>query len=213
MIKLYGFDISTPVNKVRYVANYLNIEYEYEHINALEGEHQTEAHLKRHPVGKVPVIVDGDFVLFESNAIIKYLVGKVSSAVYPADLQQRAIIDQWIDFTSIHINNALVKVFGNRVIFPKVGIEVDERSIQDGLTFLDKFLPVIEGQLQNNSYLAGNEITLADFNLIAILDPLEMAQVDISQYPQLVQYRKRLSKEDFYQSCHQVYGEGFDKAA
>ena len=213
MIKIYGFDVSTPANKVRYVANYLNIEYEYEHINALKGEHQTEEHRQRHPAGKVPVIIDGDFVLFESNAIIRYLADKVQSSIYPKELKRRAQVDQWLDYVGIHINNAMTKVFGNRVIFPYVGIEVDERSLADGLTFLDKFLPAIEQQLSKHDYLVGNEISLADFNLIANLEPAELADVDLSSYPKLVTYRDKLHRESFYQTCHEVYGAEFIKAA
>lgn len=212
-MKLYGFDMSTPVNKVRYVANYLKLEYDYEYIDAFKGEHQSEEHLKRHPVGKVPVLVDDGFVLFESNAIIKYLAAKQGSGLYPQDHKQRAVVDQWIDFTSIHIGNAMNKVFGNRVVFPHVGIEVDERSLEDGLSFLDKFLPVIEKQLQQNSCLAGQRLSLADFNLLATLDPIEMAGIDVSGYPALAAYRQKLQKEAYYQSCHQVYGESFGKAA
>ena len=163
MITLHGFDVSTPSNKVRYVANYLGIEYKYNVINAFEGEHQTEAHRKLHPAGKVPVIEDEGFVLFESNAIIKYLAEKANSSLYPKEFAQRALVDQWMDFVSIHVGNGINRVFGNRVIFPRVGMEVDERSLQDGLSFLERFLPIINDQLKANDHLAGNELTLADF--------------------------------------------------
>lgn len=205
MIKLYGFDISQPCNKVRYVANELGIDYDYIIINPLQGEHQSEEHLKRHPAGKIPVITDGDFILFESNAIIKYLADKVNSSLYPKDLKQRAIIDQWMDFTSIHVANGVNKVFGNRIIFPKIGIDLDERSLQDGLDFLDRFLPLLDIQLKNNKYLAGDKLTLADFCLIAHIDPLEISQVDITSYPHLKAYQKKLMAEDFYQKCFASY--------
>ena len=207
MMKLYGFDMSTPCNKVRYVANKIGIEYEYIIINALEGEHQSEEHIKRHPAGKVPVINDDGFILFESNAIVKYLADKTSSSLYPKDLKQRAIIDQWMDFTSVHVANAVNKVFGNRIIFPKVGIDIDERSIQDGLSFLDRFLPILDNQLKNNQYLAGDKLTLADFCLISYIDPLELIQVEITSYPHLKTYQKELMAEDFYQKCFTAYAD------
>lgn len=213
MITLHGFDVSTPNNKVRYVANYLGIEYKYNVINAFEGEHQTEAHRKLHPAGKVPVIEDEGFVLFESNAIIKYLAEKANSSLYPKEFAQRALVDQWMDFVSIHVGNGINRVFGNRVIFPRVGMEVDERSLQDGLSFLERFLPIIDDQLKANDHLAGNELTLADFTLIATLDPLELSEVDVSAYANLAKYRDRLRAEDFYQSCHKAYGDSLMAAA
>lgn len=213
MITLHGFDVSTPSNKVRYVANYLGIEYKYNVINAFEGEHQTEAHRKLHPAGKVPVIEDEGFVLFESNAIIKYLAEKANSSLYPKEFAQRALVDQWMDFVSIHVGNGINRVFGNRVIFPRVGMEVDERSLQDGLSFLERFLPIIDDQLKANDHLAGNELTLADFTLIATLDPLELSEVDVSAYANLAKYRDRLRAEDFYKSCHKAYGDSLMVAA
>jgi len=206
-MKLYGFDVSTPCNKVRYVANKLGVDYEYIIINAFEGEHKLEEHIKRHPAGKVPVIDDDGFILFESNAIVKYLADKTNSPLYPKDLKQRAIIDQWMDFISIHVANAVNKVFGNRIIFPKVGIEVDERSIQDGLDFLDRFLPLLDNQLKNNEYLAGDKLSLADFCLLSSIDPLELIQVDITTYPQLKAYQQNLIAEDFYQKCFASYAD------
>jgi glutathione S-transferase len=206
-MKLYGFDISTPCNKVRYVANKLGMDYEYIIINALEGEHKSEEHIKRHPAGKVPVINDDGFILFESNAIVKYLADKINSPLYPKDLKQRAIIDQWMDFINIHVANGVNKVFGNRIIFPKVGIEIDERSIQDGLSFLDRFLPILDNQLKNNQYIAGDKLTLADFCLIACIDPLEVIQVEISLYSHLKAYREALMAEDFYQKCFSTYAD------
>src|SRR5436190_13308747 len=103
MIILYGIDPSPPSNKTRFVANALGIEYEFKRVNLAGGEGQDETHLKLHPAGKVPVLQDGDFILFESNAIIRYLADKVDSNIYPEELKRRAIVDQWLDFSSVHI--------------------------------------------------------------------------------------------------------------
>ena len=211
MKTVYGFPLSSPYNKVRYVANYLGIALNLKMIDAISGEHQTEQYLQLNPVGKVPVLVDGDFKLFESNAIIRYLAREQSSKLYPDDPGQTALVDQWLDFVSIHIGNAMNRVFGNRVIFPMVGIEIDERSINDGLSFLDRFLPVLNQQLIQYPYLAGEQLTLADFNLVALLDPAEMAGIDLSPYPQLQQHLSQLQQTTWYQQCHQHYGAGMEQ--
>jgi len=76
MLKIYGADLSAPANKVRFVANYLGLEYDYVQIKIREGEHRAEQFLKLNPVGKIPVIDDDGFTLYESNAICKYLCDK-----------------------------------------------------------------------------------------------------------------------------------------
>jgi glutathione S-transferase len=95
MLTIFGADLSSPANKVRFVANYLGVPYEYRRMNLREGEHKQEWYLKINPVGKIPAMSDGDFNLFESGAICKYLCGKVNSPIYPKDIKQRAIVDQW----------------------------------------------------------------------------------------------------------------------
>jgi len=207
MLKIYGSDLSAPANKVRFAANALGLKYEYIRVNLREGEHQKPEYLKIHPAGKIPAIDDGGFLLFESNAIIRYLAQKAASSLYPKDLQQRALVEQWLDFGSMHVGMALSKVVYNRVFAPMRGTLIDENSIKEGLGFLDRFLPVVDKQLAKSKFLTGNTLTLADINLLALLDPAEAANVDISKYKNLTKWRDDLRAQDFYTQCHEEYGE------
>lgn len=205
MLKIYGADLSTPSCKVRFVANAVGLAYEYKKVDLVKGENRSEAHLRLHPGGKVPVIDDDGFVLFESNAIIRYLAEK--SPLYPSGLRQRAVVDQWMDFVSHHIATALGRVLFNRVFAPFLKVEVDERGLSEGLSFLERFLPVVDTPLKERRYLAGSELTLADFNLLSALDPAEVAQVDLSGYLNITRWRKDLQGRDFYTRCHKSYGD------
>lgn len=207
MLKIYGSDLSSPANKVRFAANALGLKYEYIRVNLREGEHQKEEFLKLNPVGKIPVIDDDGFALFESNAIIKYLCDKNNSSLYPKNLKERAIVDQWVDFGSMHVGTALMKVVYNRVFAPIRKIAVDENSIKEGLNFLDRFLPAVDNQLGKNLYIADKNLTVADINLLALLDPAEMADIDLSKYKKITAWRNKLRQEKFYTQCHKEYGE------
>lgn len=213
MLKIYGADLSSPANKVRMVANVLGLEYEYKKVNLREGEHRRPEFLALHPAGKIPAIDDNGFVLFESDAIVKYLAAKQKSSFYPADLKARAIVDQWMDFVTIHVGGAMSKILFNRVFAPIIKVEVDERSLQDGLSFLERFLPIIENQLKKNKYLAGQEMSLADFDLLANLDPSEAAGIDLGKYPTIIRWRNELKQKDFYQKVHKEYGESLKQMA
>ena len=207
MLKIYGADLSTPANKVRFVANYIGLEYEYVQVKVREGEHRKEEYLKVNPVGKIPAIDDGGFCLFESNAIVKYLCQKNDSDLYPKDLKDSASVDQWIDFSTIHIGAAINRVIFNKVFANFANVEVDERSLEDGLNFLHRFLPVVENQLSKNKFLAGENVTLADLVLLAAIDPMEIIEYDLSPYPNLVIWRNGLKEQDFYTKCYKEYGE------
>ncbi len=207
MLTIYGADLSPPSCKARFVANALGLDYEYRRIDLLAGENRSEAHLRLHPGGKVPVIDDDGFVLFESNAIIRYLAAKCESPLYPNQLKQRAIVDQWTAFVSHHVATALGTVLMNRVFAHFLNVEVDKRALSEGLSSLERFLPVVDGPLEERRYLAGGELSIADFNLLASLDPAEVAQVDLSGYLNLTRWRQDLMGRDFYTKCHKSYGD------
>ena len=207
MLKIYGADLSAPANKVRMAANALGVEYEYIRVSIRDGENRTEEYLQMHPAGKVPVIDDNGFVLFESDAIIKYLATKQKSSLYPEEIKLRALTDQWMDFVAIHVGGAMGKVLFNRVFASFAKVPVDENSLNDGLKFLSRFLPVIDHQLSKARYLTSEQLSLADISLLATLDPAEIAEVDLTSYKNIVQWRNKLSQKEFYTKCHSSYEE------
>lgn len=207
MIKLYGFEPSFPVNRVRLCLNALELEYKFISTNPIEGECQTEEYLKMSPAGKVPAIDDDGFALFESNAIMKYLCRKHKSDFYPADITAQANVDKWLDLTAIHLGNGIGKVLFNKVIAGLVGADVDEQSLKEGYAFVERFLGIIDKQLGTSTYLASNNLTIADFCLLSTIDPAEVVEVDISQYPNVDTWRNKLMQESFYTKMHNSYGE------
>ena len=205
MLKIYGSDLSSPSNKVRFVANALGLQYDYIKVNLREGEHQKPEFLKVNPVGKIPAIDDDGFCLFESNAIIRYLADKNNSPLYPKGLKERAVVDEWMDLSSMHVGMALSKVTYNRLFAPMRGQPVDENSIKEGINFLSRFLPVVDNQLAKSKYLTGSAMTLADIVLLATLDSAEASEIDLSNYKNIVRWRNALKQETFYTKCHANY--------
>ncbi len=207
MLKIYGADLSSPSNKVRFAANHLGLDYEYVRVSIKEGENKTERFLVLHPAGKIPVIEDDGFVMFESDAIIKYLCAKTDSPLYPGGLRARALTDQWADFATIHVGGAVGKVLFNRVFAPLIGVPVDQRSLQEGLEFFNRFCAVVDKQLQKQQFLAGESLSVADFSLLAALDPVETAEISMDPFPATGRWMERLRRQEFYQKCHRRYGE------
>lgn len=201
MIKLYGIALSNNVNKVRYCLDYLKLAYEIVPINPLQGSNQTPEYQAITPTQKIPSLDDNGFKIFESNAIIRYLAEKQKSPIYPQDLQKRTTVNAWMDFSSIHIGTSLGRVMFNRVVAPMLNKEVDQNSLNFGLEMLSKYLPIADKQLGANTYIAGSEFSIADFDLLAVLDPCEMCQVDLTSYKNLTRWRDDLKKRDFYQNA------------
>ncbi len=201
-MKLYGNNFSFNSNKVRFAANAMGIAHEFQSVDLQAGEQRQEAFLKVNPVGRIPALADGAFTVFESNAIMRYLAEKTGSPLYPKDLQKRTIVNQWLDFGSIHVGGAMGKIFFNTLVYKFVNGTKDENSLKEGRQFLANFLKIIEAQLGQGPYICGNEMTLADINILAILDPCEVTGSDISAYPKVVAWRKKLQAQEFY---HKVF--------
>jgi glutathione S-transferase len=206
MLTLYGSDLSGPAIKTRLVASFLGLDYKWHIVNLREKEQKQEWFLKINPVGKIPAMDDSGFHLFESNAICRYLADKANSPIYPKDSKARAIVEQWIDFITAHISAHVSSVAFNRIFAPRTGRPVSETAVVEATNFLNQYFPVIENQLSEHKYIVSNQITLADIVLFSMLEPAELAGVDLSSFVKLTAWRKALKQEKFYTSCYQEYG-------
>lgn len=211
MIKLYGLEQSFPVNRVRLCLNAMKLEYEFIRIRPFKGENKTKDYLKINPGAKIPAIDDDGFTLFESNAIMKYLCRKYNSDYYPEDVEAQAHVDKWLDYIAIHLGNGFGKVLFNKFLAKIVGAEVDERSLQDGYNFIERYLGIIDKQLATSLFVAGNTMTIADFCLLSTIDPSEAIEINITDYPGVNAWRTKLMQESFYKKMHNSFGETLDK--
>jgi glutathione S-transferase len=202
MLTIYGNPASSPCNKVRYTAELLGLPFTWKEMDFRSGEMKKPEYLKLHPLGKVPAIDDDGFTMFESGAICKYLCGKTGNDLYPKDIKKRAVVDMWLDLCVNHVALAFSKVAFTRVYAPRLGLAPDERSLNEGLDLLSKFLPVIEQRLAASPYVGGSTLSLADITLLSTLDMAEAAQVDLSPYANLAKWRKGLQAQPFWKKFH-----------
>ena len=147
MLKIYGFQ-TFNLGKVLLSAEELGIEYELIQLSPKKGDLKSPENLKRHPLGKMPSIDWNGFTLFESNAICKYMAEKCAS-LYGSSLEDKALINQWIDFMGYHVGRHLSLHYFEQEIRPRYyGVAGDQKSITESLAYLKNQLPVIETHLQ-----------------------------------------------------------------
>lgn len=162
MLKIYGYPSFNAI-KALFAAEELGLDYEYQHIALGEGEQQSEAHLARNPLGRIPVLEhDGQF-LIESAAICRYLSNISDKKLYSAEPLQAARIDQFMDTTTLHVGRWVGTFFWQEIVRKHImGEEVDSAAIAEAQGFLDKQLPYYDATLSKHAYLCGDEFTLAD---------------------------------------------------
>ena len=199
-MKLYNSNFSPNALRVRAVAAELGIELDIIEIDFRKGEHKTASYLALNPNGKVPVLVDGDFVLWESRAINGYLASlKPEHGLYPDDAKKRALIDQWSYWQAIHLGPAMQRVAFERVMKSKFGMgEPDENTIAAGLKEVDQFLPVLDANLKDKEWVAAN-LSIADFAVGSTFVYRVPAGISLDKAPHVLAWIDRLEARPSWQ--------------
>src|SRR5271169_2565324 len=110
-MKLYGHPMSTCTRKVLTTLAEKGHEADFVIVDLMKGEHKQEAHVARQPFGRVPALDDGGFWLYESRAIVRYLDEKLAGPkLTPADIQDRASMEQWISVEYSYFSPAAMKI-------------------------------------------------------------------------------------------------------
>lgn len=183
-MKLYNANLSPNALRVRAVAAELGIDLEIVDVDLRNGGNRKQEYLALNPNGKVPVLQDGDFVIWESRAINSYLAGlKPESGLYPADPRQRAIVDQWSYWQAIHFGPTIQRISFERLLKPMFGMgDPDESAIAPQLKELEQLLPILDAALAGKEWIAG-ELTVADFALASVLPYRKQTNLSLEPYP------------------------------
>lgn len=178
-LKLYA-GARSRASIVRWYLEELQAPYEIVQLDMAAGEHLQPAFLAINPFGKVPAIVDGAASLYESGAILLYLAEKYQQL--PADLAQRGTIYQWV-------------LFGNATL----GQGIFNEATREKETV--RMMTPLNQHFQTHPFILGESFSVADVAIGSILFFIPtMLPVDLSPYPAVVNYTKRLAERPAFQS-------------
>jgi glutathione S-transferase len=195
-MKLYDFAFSPNCRKVRAVAYELDISFECVHVDLVKGGHRTPAFLALNANGRVPVLVDDDFVLWESTAILRYFSAKKGCALLPTTLRGQAEVDRWLAWQLAHLGPAMSKVAFERVVKKLTGQGApDEASIAAGSAEFAKLTALLDAALEARDYLAG-PLSLADFALASHYSLATMCGLDTAPHPRVNAWLARVLGRD-----------------
>lgn len=196
MIKVWGRRNSMNVQKVMWTLGELGLEYERFDVAGSFGV--DEAYLQMNPNGVVPTIGDGDLRLYESNACVRYLSRQYGEGTLcPSDAAQAAIADQWMDWQCSTFGPAFFTIFINRIRVPVD--KINQAQLDRGIKQTGKLCQQLDTLLTQQPFLAGQQLTMADIPLGAML--YRYFNMDISRpaLSGLEQYYDRLCSRQAYQ--------------
>jgi len=198
MLKVWGRINSSNVQKVLWALAELRLPYERVDAGLAFGVVNDPFYVKMNPNSRVPTIDDDGFVLWESNAIVRYLAGKHGvGSLYPNDPRVRADSDRWMDWTSNHVGPSITPVFWGLIRTPpeKRNMTLIEAEAEK----LGQIFGVLEQSLGDKAYVAGNDFTMGDIVVGVFVYRWYALDVKRPSLPRIEAYYERLKQRPPYQ--------------
>ena len=196
MIDLYTW--ATPNGrKVSIMLEELRLDYNVHEINIAKGEQHTPEFLTVSPNNKIPSIVDSDgpggpggkpLSMFETGAILIYLAEKTESELYPKDFKKRMATLQWLMWQM----GGVGPMFGQAHHFMFNPSEVVPYAQERYHKEAKRLYKVMNTQMQDNRYLAGDDYTVADIATFPWVDRFRRHQVDLAEFPNVKRWHEEL---------------------
>jgi glutathione S-transferase len=183
-MKLYQYGWSPNCQKVVALAHEASVPLEIVDVDIFKGQGRSPEMLARNPNGKVPILEDDDFVLWESNAMLGYIAAKADrSDLAPSNPRERADVDRWLSWQTAHFGPPIQRVAFQRILKKLANLGApDEAIIKTAVDEFAVFAKVLDVSLAGKQFLCGR-LTIADFALAPAAALTESCGLDLSPYP------------------------------
>lgn len=200
-MKLYWLPLSPNNYTVAAVADYLGIPLEKIFLDPAKGETKSPEFLKLNPNGKCPTLVDGDFTLWESNAILMYLCSKKpGTELWPSNERARIDITRWLIWQQAHWMRGCGTLFWERIVKGLFGAggpnPEKEKEGEDGVKFNGA---VLNNSLEGKKFLVGDQLTIADFAVAAPLPLAKVARLPLEGFTNIERWYQQIAKLEAWQ--------------
>jgi glutathione S-transferase len=201
-MRLYYNPLSGNSRRARIAALLLRTDLHLVLVDLPKGEQHQPPHLQRNPNGRVPVLDDDGFLLWESRAIMQYLADKTpGQSLYPTDARARADVNRWLFWDTAHFAQGVAVLTFERLIKRMSGRgEPDPAEVKRGEGLVAQFFPVLEGQLAGKTWVTQDRMTLADVSLGTTLALARLLEIDLGPYPSMRAWHGRIRELDAWRA-------------
>jgi len=199
LYKLYTHHHSANGRKVLALTYHLQLPAEILLVNIYQGDGKNPDFLKINPLGKIPVLVDADFVLWESNAILQYIAEKFADFQFSdQDPQKRADISRWLFWESSHwqpaLSTVLAPVVGHHLL-PHV-IPAPKEAPNWQHPDFNRWVTYLNSRLTQHSHVVNDRLTIADFSVAGMMTYFRFAKFPFDHFPALKNWYERIESLD-----------------
>lgn len=198
MVRILGKASSINVRKVLWTCAELQLAFEREDWGSGFRSTQDEAFMALNPNAMVPVIQDGDFVLWESNTIIRYLASRYAGEwLYPSAPQARARVDQWMDWQATDLNGSWSYAFVSLVRQSPAHQDAD--TLAAACRNWNRHMTILDRQLERTAaYVSGQDFSLADIPIGLSVNRWLQTPLERPPLPAVEAYYEHLSTREGY---------------
>ena len=197
MLRIWGRRNSVNVKKALWCLEELGLAYERIDAGLQHGVVDTPEYRRLNPNGVVPTIEDDGLVLWESNAIVRYLAAKHGAGtLWPEDLRVRADADRWMDWAGVTLGPAMRNAFWGLIRTPEA--ERDERTIAQSIARSRELVAIADAALAARPYIAGDTFTMGDIPLGCHAHNWMALPIERPPLPHLEAWYRRLATRPAY---------------
>ena len=197
-MKLLGRKTSGNVQKVMWLFEELKMPYSREDYGRqFNNNTQTPEYLSMNPNAKVPTLVDGELVIWESNTILRYVASKAKSALYPADPGKRSHVERWMDWQLAALNGPYLAMFKDSKLEPEKrspDFAAQQKDLGAQLAILDK-------SIGEKPWVALNDFSIADICLGPIVYRCLRFPIELPALPNVKRWDAAISARDAFKKA------------
>jgi glutathione S-transferase len=196
-MKLYSHPLSLHCYKVRLLLSFLAQAYDLETVDLVNDQQKSAEYIVKHPLGKIPLLEDGDFLVWNSEAILVYLARKFENVKwFPLDTKGITQVTAWLSFSANEMFNGLAAARAEIILGGK-GIKFIDRqkvNLEKSTAIAYSSLEILNSQLANLNWLVGDTPTIADIACYAIVSCAPEAKIELKTYPHVEAWSTRFKQ-------------------
>ena len=190
-MELYYHPVSPPARACELTAKFLKLDVKVTTLDLFKGEQMKPEFVALNPAHCVPTLTDGDFVLWESRAIMQYMANKTKSPYYPADPVARAKVDSLLCWDMGELYASIMAYQ-----YPLMGFKPMPKNIGAMETNFRNKLAFLDEHLVKGPYLTGDAMTIADMSIAVSLTMPEIISVTYEKYPNISAWLGKMHAHD-----------------
>lgn len=194
-MKIYWIKAQAP-RRVLALVKHLGLDVQFVWMDAKAGGMRTPAYAAINPNRKAPTLVDGDFVLWESSAIMAHLCTQAGSDMWPVDRPDELVqVLRWLSWNDNHWADAVSPFYFEHVVKATFDLGTpDQAELDAALPRLRAIAPILDGWLDGRAFVACDRLTIADFQLAAMACEWRHADMPLGEYPNIVRWLDGLDR-------------------